>query len=135
FFVPLLVGTGGNTGAQAATLVLRAMAVGEVRLGDLARVVLREVRRGLLLGTARGVLAFPALALAYDVPIAAVVPLTRARVAASASLAGGMLPLIARRVGIDPALVSSPLIATLVDATGLVLYFVTAYAVLGDRLS
>ena len=135
FFVPLLVGTGGNTGAQAATLVVRAMAVGEVRMGDLARVVLREVRVGLLLGTALGALAFPAVALAYDVPIAAVVALTLAGVCAWASLAGGMLPLIARRVGIDPALVSSPLIATLVDATGLVLYFVTAYAVLGDRLS
>ena len=135
FFVPLLIGTGGNTGAQAATLVVRAMAVGEVRMGDLARVVLREVRVGLLLGTALGALAFPAVAVAYDVSIATVVALTLAGVCAWASLAGGMLPLIARRVGIDPALVSSPLIATLVDATGLVLYFLTAYAVLGDRLS
>lgn len=135
FFVPLLIGTGGNSGAQAATLVVRAMAVGEVQPGDLTKIILREVRVGLLLGATLGVAGLPIIAIGYGIPIASVIALTMVGICTWASLAGGMLPLIAKRVGIDPAVVSSPLIATLVDTSGLIMYFLVAYALLGDRLS
>jgi magnesium transporter len=135
FFVPMLIGTGGNSGAQAATLVVRAMAVGEVRFGDLTRIVLRETRVGLALGAMLAAFAVPVVALVYGVAIAVVIGLTMVGICTWASLAGGTLPLLARRIGIDPAVVSSPLIATLVDATGLVMYFLIAYAVIGNRLT
>jgi magnesium transporter len=134
FFIPLLIGTGGNSGAQAATLVVRAMAVGEVRLTDLTRIIWRETRVGLLLGGLLAAVAFPVVALLYTVPMATVIALTLVCICTWASFAGGLLPLVAKRVGIDPAVVSTPLIATLVDATGLVIYFLVAYAVMSDQL-
>lgn len=134
FFVPLLIGTGGNSGAQAATLVVRAMAVGEVRFSDLARVILREMRVGLVLGAILAAVAFPVVAVFYTAPVGAVIAVTLIGICTWASFAGGMLPLVAKRLGIDPAVVSSPLITTLVDATGLVIYFLVAYAVLGHQL-
>ncbi len=134
FFIPLLIGTGGNSGAQAATLVVRAMAVGEVRFGDLTKIIWRETRVGLLLGAMLAALGFPIVALAYTVPMATVISLTLICICAWASFAGGMLPLIAKRIGIDPAVVSAPLIATLVDATGLIIYFLIAHAVFAGQL-
>lgn len=135
FFIPMLIGTGGNSGAQAATLVVRAMAVGEVRFGDLARILGREMRVGLLLGSMLAAVAFPVVAGFYSVAIGTVIAVTLIGICTWASFAGGMLPLIARRLGIDPAVVSSPFIATLVDATGLLIYFTVAYAVMGSQLS
>jgi magnesium transporter len=135
FFIPLLNGTGGNSGAQASTLVVRALAVGEVRLSDLAKIVWREVRVGLALGTILAVVALPAVALFYTVEIGLVIAVTMVGICTLASFAGGMLPLLAKRIGIDPAVVSSPLITTLVDASGLVIYFLIAYAVLGNQLA
>jgi magnesium transporter len=135
FFIPMLIGTGGNSGAQAATLVVRAMAVGEVRFGDITKIIFREMRVGLVLGTTLAVVALPVVSLVYTVPIGTVIALTLVGICTWASFAGGMLPLIAKRVGIDPAVVSSPFIATLVDATGLVMYFLIAYAVIGDQLT
>jgi magnesium transporter len=135
FFVPMLIGTGGNSGAQAATLVVRAMAVGEVRLTDVGKIISREMRVGLVLGTMLAVAAFPIVALVYSASIATVISLTLVGICTWASFAGGMLPLIAKRIGIDPAVVSSPFIATLVDATGLVMYFLIAYAIIGDQLA
>jgi magnesium transporter len=134
FFIPLLIGTGGNSGAQAATLVVRAMAVGEVRYGDLAKIILREMRVGVVLGAMLAAVAFPVVAWFYSVPIGAVIAVTLVGVCTWASFAGGMLPLVAKRLGIDPAVVSSPFITTLVDATGLLIYFLVAYAVMGDQL-
>ncbi len=134
FFIPLLIGTGGNSGAQAATLVVRAMAVGEVKLSDLTRIILRETRVGLLLGAMLAAVGFPVVALLYSVPMGVVIALSLVAICTWASFVGGMLPLIAKRIGIDPAVVSTPLIATLVDATGLVLYFLVAYAVMSDQL-
>ena len=129
-FIPLVIGTGGNTGAQAATTVTRALAVGEVRLGDLGFVILREARVGLLLGTMLGVLAFlPALLFAGR-EIAIVVSVTLVVVCTLAAFIGALLPLIARRVGVDPAVMSAPFITTLVDASGLIVYFLVAQAVL-----
>jgi magnesium transporter len=135
FFIPMLIGTGGNSGAQAATMVVRAIAVGEVRLGDLARIVLREVRVGLALGTMLALLAIPMVGLLYSFQVGVVIGLTLIGICTWASFAGGMLPLLAKRVGIDPAVVSSPFISTLVDASGLLIYFVVAYAILGTQLT
>jgi magnesium transporter len=135
FFIPLLNGTGGNSGAQASTLVVRALAVGEVRLTDLARIVFREMRVGLVLGIMLAAVGFPVVAWFYSVSIAAVISVTLVSICVLASFAGGMLPLVAKRIGIDPAVVSSPLITTLVDASGLLIYFLVAYAVLGNQLT
>jgi magnesium transporter len=130
-FIPLVIGTGGNTGAQAATTVTRALAVGEVRFDDLRVVVLREARVGLVLGAMLGLLAFVPTWLFVGREIAIVVSVTLLTVCTLAALVGSLLPLVARRVGVDPAVVSAPFITTLVDATGLVVYFVVARTVLG----
>jgi len=130
-FIPLLIGTGGNTGAQAATVVIRAMSLGEVRFTDLPRVVWREARVGLLLGGMLAAIGFAPVALFFGVPMAWVISLTLLSICTWATFAGSMLPMIAERLGVDPAVVSSPFIATLVDATGLVIYFSIAKAILG----
>jgi len=130
-FIPLVIGTGGNTGAQAATTVTRALALGEVRFDDLRVVVLREARVGFLLGAMLGLLAFVPTLLFVGREIAIVVSVTLLTVCTLAALVGSLLPLVARRVGVDPAVVSAPFITTLVDATGLVVYFVVARTVLG----
>jgi magnesium transporter len=130
-FIPLLIGTGGNSGAQAATVVVRAMALGEVRLADLPRILRREVVVGLLLGAMLGALALPVVGLVFTWQLGVVVAVTLLAICTWASFAGGLLPVLARQVGIDPAVVSAPLITTLVDATGLIIYFLVARAVLG----
>jgi magnesium transporter len=130
-FIPLLIGTGGNTGAQAATTVTRAIALGEVRFADVTPVILREVRVGLLLGGMLAALAFIPVLLIFSVEIATVVSLTLVSICTLATLVGSMLPLLAQRLGADPAVMSAPFITTLVDATGLVVYFLIARAVLG----
>lgn len=129
-FIPLLTGTGGNSGAQAGTAVIRAMAVGEVRLGDLPRIVWREARVGLMLGGALAVAIFIPVSLLWEADLALVVSLTLVVICTWATIAGTALPLIARRVGIDPAVVSAPAISTLVDASGLVIYFSFAKLIL-----
>ena len=130
-FIPLLIDTGGNAGSQAATVVIRAMAVGEVRFTDLPRVLWREARVGLLLGLMLGAVAYGPVAVFFDADLALVVSLSLVSICGWATFAGAVLPLLARRVGVDPAVVSAPLITTLVDATGLLIYFVIARAVLG----
>jgi magnesium transporter len=130
-FIPLVIGTGGNAGAQSATTVTRALAVGELRTSDVLLVVLREARVGLLLGLMLGALAYIPTALFLNAQMAAVVSLTLIAVCTLATLVGSLLPLLARRLGFDPAVMSAPFITTLVDATGLVVYFVIAKAILG----
>jgi magnesium transporter len=129
-FIPLLIDTGGNAGAQSATTVVRAMAVGEIRFGDLARVIVRETGTGLLLGGMLGALGYIPVAAFFGPQLALVVSLTLTVVCTLASATGALLPLLARRVGVDPAVVSAPLVTTLVDATGLVVYFLLARVVL-----
>lgn len=131
FFVPLVIGTAGSTGAQSATTITRAIAVGEVRLEDLGRVALREASTGIGLGAALALIAYGPIAVLWDPPIAVIVSTTLVMVCALASLIGSTLPLAAKRVGADPAVMSVPLITALVDATGLVVYFLIARAVLG----
>jgi len=122
-FIPLLIGTGGNCGAQAATTITRALAVGEVRIGDLPKVLFREVRVGLMMGFVFAVVGFPLITLLFERDIAEVVSLSLLVICTWATLVGGFLPLLASRLGIDPAVVSAPLVTTLVDATGLLIYF------------
>ncbi len=130
-FIPLLIDTGGNSGSQAATVVIRAMAVGEVRFSDLPYVVWREARVGLLLGTMLAVAGFLPVALFFGADIALIVSTTLVTICTWATLAGSSLPLLARKFRVDPAVVSAPLITTLVDGTGLIIYFLVAKAVLG----
>lgn len=130
-FIPLLIGTGGNTGAQATVVVIRAMSLGEVRFSDLPRVLWRESRVGVLLGGMLAVVAFGPVWFFYGPAMAAVISGTLIAICTWATFAGSVLPLVAERVGVDPAVVSAPLIATLVDATGLIIYFLIAMAVLG----
>jgi magnesium transporter len=131
FFVPLVIGTAGNTGAQSATTITRAMAVGEVRLEDLAPVVGREVTTGLLLGSVLAVVAAVPIGLLVEPAIGLVVGLTLLTACTLASLIGSTLPLVAKRIGLDPAVMSIPLITALIDASGLVIYFLFASVVLG----
>jgi magnesium transporter len=130
-FIPLLIDTGGNSGSQAATVVIRAMAVGEVRFADLPRILRRELTVGVLLGFMLGAIAIPIVTYFYGFDLALVVGITLVAICTWASFAGGMLPLLAKRVGVDPAVVSAPIITTLVDATGLIIYFLVARTVLG----
>lgn len=130
-FIPLLIGTGGNAGAQATTTVVRAMAVGSVGFRDLPRVVWREVRVGVLLGGLLGLLAIVPVWLLYEPRMASVVALTLVSICTIATAAGAALPVVAGRLGLDPAVVSAPFITTLVDTSGLLVYFLYARAVFG----
>lgn len=123
FFVPFLIGTGGNVGAQAATAAVRALAVGEVRTTDVLRVAWRECRVGLVLGVTLAVAAFVIAAIFVDGNVALAVALALIAVCTWAAVIGSTMPLLAKRLRIDPAVVSAPLVTTLVDATGLLIYF------------
>ncbi|MEV4130061.1 magnesium transporter [Nocardia sp. NPDC049707] len=130
-FIPLLIGAGGNAGAQAATACVRALAVGEVRGSDLFTVIWRECRVGLVLGTMLATAGVAIGALFVDPGTALVVGVTLIIICGWAATIGGTMPLLARRFRIDPAVVSAPMVTTLVDATGLIIYFTTAKLVLG----
>jgi magnesium transporter len=144
-FVPLLIGTGGNAGAQAATTVTRALAVGEVRFRDLGRVLAREARVGAMLGAMLATVAFAGgtlfllvtrgSGLADSARIAGVVAVSLVGVCTLAATAGALMPMLAKRIGIDPAVVSAPFITTTVDATGLLIYFLVARLLLSDLVS
>jgi magnesium transporter len=130
-FIPLLIGTGGNSGSQAATVVIRALAVGEVRFADLPRVVWREARVGIVLGMMLAVVSLGPVTVLFGRDIGLIVSLTLVAITTWATFTGATLPMLAQRVGIDPTVVSAPLITTFVDATGLIIYFLIARAVLG----
>ena len=125
-FIPLLTGTAGNTGAQAATTVTRALATGEVTPRDALAVAGREVRVGAALGALLGGLGFVLAALVYDVPLAAVIAVTLLAVCTLAATVGGVMPIIAKRLRADPAVFSTPFISTFCDATSLIIYFLVA---------
>lgn len=130
-FIPLLTGTGGNTGNQAATTVTRALALGDVRGRDLGKVLWREARVGLVLGATLGMVFGAFLGVLYGVQIGLVLGLTLLIVCTLAASVGGLMPIVAKAVGADPAVFSNPFITTFVDATGLIIYFLIARAVLG----
>jgi magnesium transporter len=142
-FVPLVISSGGNSGSQASTLVIRAMALGEVRLRDWWNVMGREVLSGLLLGTILGAIGFASIA-AWEYLFQAYGPhwpllgltvgTTLVGIVLWGTLAGSMLPFVLRRIGIDPATSSAPFVATLVDVSGLVIYFTAASIILRGTL-
>jgi magnesium transporter len=142
-FVPLVISSGGNSGSQASTLVIRAMALGEVRLKDWWRVMRREILSGLSLGGILGVIGFiristwallfhsyghywPLLALTVGCALVGIV--------LWGTLVGSMLPFLLRRLGVDPATSSAPFVATLVDVSGLIIYFSVAAFILRGTL-
>lgn len=130
-FIPLLTGTGGNTGSQAATTVTRALAMGDVRIRDVRTVIFHEVRIGLILGLSLGCLGFLIAGAAYGWDIGFIIGLTLIGVCTLAATVGGAMPLIAKAIHVDPAVFSTPFISTFCDASGLIIYFVIAKSVLG----
>jgi magnesium transporter len=139
-FVPLCISTGGNSGSQAATLITRAMALGQVRHSDWWRVVKHELLMGLALGVTLGAIGFirasltPAGTRGEGIDrwhLAVVVSLAVALICVWGTFIGSVLPLIFRRLGFDPAFASSPFVATFVDVTGIVIYFTIAQLILG----
>lgn len=148
-FIPLIISSGGNCGSQASTLVIRAMALGEVRLRDWWRVFLREVASGLVLGGLLGALGLIRILVWHHafadeagkpmygehfVLVGATVALAVVGVATWGTMVGALLPFLLRRFGLDPASASAPLVATLSDVTGLVIYFSIASVVLRGSL-
>jgi magnesium transporter len=141
FFMPMLVATGGNTGSQSATVVIRALALQQIRASDIARVLWKELRISIMLSSVLVVVALlrifllssdhesePGLSL---VLVATVVGLALGLQVISSTLIGAILPLIASRIKLDPAVVASPALTTMVDITGLLIYFGTAKLLLG----
>ena len=142
-FVPLIISSGGNSGSQAATLVIRALALGEVGVRDWWRVIRREILSGLALGSILGTIGFLRIALWASFTnlygphwflVALTVAVTLVGIVLWGTLTGSMLPLILRRLGFDPAASSAPFVATLVDVTGLLIYFSVAAVILRGTL-
>ncbi|WP_312977843.1 magnesium transporter [Corynebacterium sp.] len=129
-FMPLMIGTGGNTGNQAATTVTRALALGDVRPRDVWKVLLRELGVGMSLGALLGLLGGVVTTVIYDPSVGLIIGLTLLAVCTMAATIGGIMPMIARALRADPAVFSNPFISTFVDAAGLIVYFMIAQAVL-----
>ncbi|MEP6993527.1 MAG: magnesium transporter [Acidobacteriota bacterium] len=131
FFIPLLIGTGGNSGSQTVTTIVRGLAVGQIRLRDFVRVLARESGTGLVLGLMLGGVGFGrALLWGSTMPLAATVGVSILVICTWANTVGSMIPMLATMCKIDPTVMSAPLIATLVDATGLIIYFTVAKSLL-----
>jgi magnesium transporter len=142
-FVPLIISSGGNSGSQAATLIIRAMALQEIKLRDWWLVMRREVLSGFLLGCVLGTIGFFRIALwsaftdlygQHWALVAMTVGCSLIGVVIWGTLSGSMLPFLLRRLGFDPASSSAPFVATLVDVTGLVIYFSVAALILRGTL-
>jgi len=143
FFLPLIISSGGNSGSQASTLIIQAMALGEVTVADWWRVMRRELLSGLMLGVILGIIGFFRIAIwssfstvygPHWLLIAFTVGFALIGVVLWGSLAGSMLPLVLKKLGADPATSSAPFVATLVDVTGLIIYFTIASLVMHDIL-
>jgi magnesium transporter len=145
--MPLIISAGGNAGSQASTLVIRAMALGEARLSDWGRVLRREVLAGTLMGMALGMLGVSRILLGdwfspgglsegvHVMDVAITVGVSVLGVVLWGAITGSMLPMVLRRLGFDPASASAPLVATLVDVTGLMIYFGTASVLIFSTLT
>jgi magnesium transporter len=136
-FIPLIISSGGNSGSQASTLIIQAMAVGEITISDWWRVLRRELSSGLLLGLVLGIIGFIRIAVWHTIApdmygihwlmIAVTVGFALVGVVLWGTLSGSMLPILLKKLGADPAVSSAPFVATLVDVTGLVIYFSVAF--------
>jgi len=138
-FIPLIISSGGNSGSQASTLIIQAMALGEITIAEWWRVIQREVISGLLLGAVLGIIGFTRVMLWNQIfhtygdnslLIASTIGLSLVGVVLWGTIAGSMLPIVLKRFGADPATSSAPFVATLVDVTGLVIYFSVAFLIL-----
>lgn len=130
-FIPLLTGTGGNTGNQAATTITRALALGDVHRRDILQVMWRELRVGLTLGAVLGSLGFGLATFVYGLGVGTVIGTTLLAICAMSATVGAVMPIVAKTIGADPAVFSNPFISTFCDATGLIIYFIIATQVLG----
>ena len=136
-FVPLIISSGGNSGSQASTLIIQAMAVGEITIADWWRVLRRELLSGLLLGSVLGIIGFIRVGVWHSIApgiygpnwmmIGSTVGFSLVGVVLWGTLSGSMLPIFLKKLGADPAVSSAPFVATLVDVTGLIIYFSFAY--------
>jgi len=142
-FIPLIISSGGNSGSQAATLVVRAMALGEINLRDWWHIMKREIFSGLLLGVILGSIGFIQVAVLSNFTpaiephwflIGLTVGITLIGIVLWGTLTGSMLPFILKKLGADPATSSAPLVATMVDVTGLIIYFSVAILILSGTL-
>jgi magnesium transporter len=143
-FIPLIMSSGGNSGSQATSLLIRSLALQEIKLSDWWRVALRELPTGIMLGAILGVIGILRITLwqrlgLFDYGphwelVALTVGAALVGIVTFGSLAGSMLPFILQRLGFDPASASAPFVATLVDVTGLVIYFSVALAILSGTL-
>jgi len=131
FFVPLLIGTGGNAGAQTVMTVIRSLSLGEIGVKNAWRVAMREATTGLLVGAMLGIVAFAqAFWVTRDFKLALTIAVTVCAICVWSTAVGSIIPIAAHRVGVDPAVLSAPLITTLVDATGLLIYLTIAKLIL-----
>ncbi len=142
-FIPLIISSGGNSGSQASTLIIQAMALGEVTIEDWWRVMRREIISGLLLGLTLGIIGFLRVAVVSEfstvygphwILVAFTVGFSLVGVVLWGSLMGSMLPLVLKKLGADPATSSAPFVATLVDVTGLIIYFSIAVMLMQNML-
>jgi magnesium transporter len=142
-FIPLIISSGGNSGSQASTLIIRSLALREVRLRDWWRVLLREMGAGLVLGGLLGLIGLLRVVLwqqwqpvygEHYILLGVTVAVSLVGVVMWGTLSGAMLPFILRKFGFDPASASAPLVATLVDVIGVVLYFSVASAILANTI-
>jgi magnesium transporter len=141
FFIPLVMSSGGNSGSQASTLIIQAMALGEVTLSDWWRVMRREILSGIMLGLILGAIGFLRISIwaqfsdiygPHWLLIALTVGIALIGIVLWGSLAGSMLPIVLKKLGFDPATSSAPFVATLVDVTGLIIYFTIAMLVMSS---
>jgi magnesium transporter len=131
-FIPLIISSGGNSGSQSSSLITRALAVGDVEVRDVLRVLRRELGQGVVLGACLGAIGFVRALLWHSgAGVSGVVALSLVLVVLVGTVVGAMMPLLLKRLGFDPALASSPFVASAVDVTGLVIYFTVARQLLG----
>jgi magnesium transporter len=142
-FLPLIISSGGNSGSQASTLVIRSMAIGEISLRDWGRVLYREVVSGLMLGMILGAVGFMRVAFWHKIfgvygehwfAVGVTLAITLVGVVMWGTIIGAMLPFILKRFRLDPATSSAPFVATIVDVIGLLIYFNVAYLILKGSL-
>ena len=132
FFIPLLIGTGGNAGSQTTSTIIRALAVGDIDLSDAIRSLWHEMRVGLMLGFGMSIIAyFRAIAWGTSMQLAITVAISIFAIVLWANTLGAILPILAAKLKVDPTVVSGPVMSTLVDATGLFIYFSIAKMIIG----